>query len=381
MKYVIGNCDIYTGNKTLYDKAIVVKDDKIEALVDIDKVPKEFEFVDLEGLNISPGFIDLQVNGGGGCLFNDNPSEDCISKIYDGHKRYGTVNFLPTLFTVSQDKIMKGIESVRKCIKKKSYGVLGIHLEGPYINEKKAGVHDKKYIKSISVKELQKIVAKGKDVIKIFTLAPEMVKKEHVKLLKDNGIVISAGHTMATYQQSIDSFKMGFSNVTHLFNAMSQFGSREPGLVGAVYDTDNIWAGIIVDGFHVHFASVRISKKIKKNKLFLITDAMPPVGSDISKFKLGDLNVYHDNGKCVTKDGILAGSALDMSKAVRNCVQKVGIPIDETLRMASTYPAQIIGKGNILGKIEKGYYANLTIFTNQLAIKGIVSHGKYEEFK
>lgn len=381
MKWSIVNCDIYTSERVLYDKAIIVNGKKIEAVVDIDKVPKELEVVDLKGLNIAPGFIDLQANGGGGYLFNDEPTEECISKIYEGHKRFGSTNFLPTLITTSTPKMLQAIESVKSCMASNKYGVLGLHLEGPYINDLKAGAHDKKFIRNVSFDELELLVKTGKDVIKIFTVAPETIKEEHVKFFKDHNIIISAGHTKATYEETMKSFDWGISMVTHIFNAMSQFESREPGVVGAALDSNNIWAGIIVDGFHVHFGSVRICKKIKGRKLILVTDAMPPVGSNLTEFKLGGLKVLYKNGRCITEEGVLAGSALDMATAVRNCVQKVGIPMDEALRMASLYPAECLGVADILGKIKPGYVANMAIFDNQLVVKAIVSEGKYESME
>jgi N-acetylglucosamine-6-phosphate deacetylase len=274
--------------------------------------------------------------------------------------------------------MLQAIDSVKSCMASNKYGVLGLHLEGPYINESKAGAHDKKIIRSISFDELELLAKKGKDVIKIFTVAPETIKEEHVKFLKDYNIIISAGHTKATYEDAMKSFDWGISMVTHIFNAMSQFESREPGVVGAALDSNSIWAGIIVDGFHVHFGSVRICKKIKGKRLILVTDAMPPVGSNLTEFRVGDLKVLCKNGRCATEEGTLAGSALDMATAVRNCVQKVGIPMDEALRMASSYPAECLGVSNFLGKIKPGYLANMVIFDNQLEVKAIISDGKYE---
>lgn len=378
MRYALVNCDIYTGERVLYDRGIIVNGKEIEMIVDIDRIPKELEVLDLKELNIAPGFIDLQVNGGGGVLFNDNPTEECISKIYEGHKRFGTTNFLPTLITTSTPKMLQAIESVKSCMASNKYGVLGLHLEGPCINETKAGVHDKKFIRSISSDELELLVKTGKDAIKLFTVAPETIDKEHIKFLKDHKIIISAGHSKATYDEAMKSFDWGISMVTHMFNAMSQFESREPGVVGAALDSNNVWAGIIVDGFHVHFGSVGICKKIKGKKLILVTDAMPPVGSNVTEFRLGDLKVLCQNGRCATEEGVLAGSALDMATAVCNCVQKVGIPMDEALRMASLYPAECLGIENVLGKIKPGYLANMVIFNNQLIVKAIISDGKYE---
>lgn len=379
MRYALVNCDIYTGKVVIYDKAIIIEGDIVKDIVEISKIPKELEAIDLKGLSIAPGFIDAQVNGGGGCLFNENPTEECISAIYEAHKRFGTTSFLPTIFTVPNEKMLQAIDVVKSCIENHKYGVVGLHMEGPYINEKKAGVHDKRFIQQISDEGLA-IFTKNEGVIKLWTLAPELVEESHVKELKKRNILVSAGHTNATYEQTVQSFKWGVSSATHLFNAMTQFGSREPGVIGAVFDTDNIWAGIIADGIHVHFASVRVAKKIKQEKLILVTDAMPPVGKPSTTFKIGNLEVSYSNGMCVTKDGTLAGSALDMATAVRNCIQKIGIPKDEALRMASTYPAEFLGIQDKLGKIEIGYLADMVILNNQIAVKGIIKNGKYEKF-
>lgn len=379
MKYALVNCNIYTGNETIHNKAIIIENNYIKSLVDISKVPSDIDFVDLSGLSVAPGFIDLQVNGGGGYLFTDNPTEEAVSAIFEAHKEFGTTNFLPTIISTSYENIIKAINTVGKCLFSNKYGLLGLHIEGPYLNDKKAGVHDKKLISSIQDEEFNNLIEKGTNIIKLITLAPENVDKRHIQMCINSGIRVSAGHSDSTYEQASEAFKNGVSSVTHMFNAMSQLGSREPGLVGAALENDDIWASIIVDGIHVHFSSVKICKKVKPlNKLFLITDAMPPVGKPQDTFKIGDLEILCKEGKYITKNGILAGSSLDMATAVRNCVQRVGIPIDEALRMASTYPAEYLRIDNLLGRIKPNYIANLTIFDNQLHVRGTVIRGKYE---
>jgi len=380
MRYAFVNCDIYTGEQILYRNAIVINGDKIDSIVELDRVPRDLHVYDLRGVNIAPGFIDVQVNGGGGCLFSDNPAEECIQKMHEAHKRFGTTNFLPTLITSSGEKMLEAIETVGNTLEHSKYGVLGLHLEGPYINEKRAGVHDKKHIRRVSERELDTILSRGRGIVKILTVAPEIVTEPIVGKMREHGILVSAGHTDATYEQTSLFFGWGASAVTHLFNAMSAFNGREPGVVGASLDSAKTWAGIIVDGIHVHFSSVRICKKIKGDKLILVTDAMPPVGAQITSFKLGELEVMCADGKCTTKDGTLAGSALNMATAVRNCVHQVGIPLQEALRMASTYPAQLLGHSQRLGMIKPGYEANLVAFNNQLVVSGVVVRGKYESF-
>jgi len=380
MRYALVNCDIYTGENVLYDRAIVVDGPRIESLPEIDKVPKNLDVYDLKGDSIAPGFIDIQANGGGGKLFTDEPTGDCVFAMHEAHKHFGTTNFLPTLISTSYEKMIQAIDTIKSLMTDGKFGVLGLHLEGPYINEGKGGAHDKRHIRRISNEEIDSLLKRGKDTIKIFTIAPEVVEESYIKRMKDHGIIVAIGHTNATYEQAVQSFRSGVSLVTHLFNAMSQLTSREPGVVGAALNHDETYAGIIVDGFHVDFACVAICKKIKGHKLLLVTDAMPPVGSTMSAFKLGELDVICSDGKCVTKDGVLAGSALDMATAVRNCVQKIGIPLPEALRMASTYPAELLGLGNELGKIKTDYIANMVLFDYHLNVKGIVTNGEYEDF-
>lgn len=382
MKYALVNCDIYTGNEIVYDKAIIIENNYIDSLVDILKVPSNIDVIDLGGLSVAPGFIDLQVNGGGGHLFTDNPTEKSISGIFEAHKQFGTTNFLPTIISTSYENIIQAIETVRECISNDSYGVLGLHIEGPFLNDMKGGVHDKKFIRPIQDEEFNSLLERGANVIKIITIAPEKVDKKYIEKCVNLGIRVAAGHSDATYAQASIAFKSGISSVTHIFNAMSQFGSREPGLVGAALENDDIWAGIIVDGIHVHFTSVKVCKKAKPlNKLYIVTDAMPPVGKPDHVFKLGDLEIICEGDACATKDGILAGSALDMASAVRNCIQKIGIPMDEALRMASTYPAEYLRINDRFGRIKPGFIANMTIFDNQLYVHGVVINGEYEDIK
>jgi N-acetylglucosamine-6-phosphate deacetylase len=384
LRYALVNCDVYTSKEVLYDKAVIIRDNQIEQIVDLPNIPSSVQTIDLGGDSVAPGFIDAQVNGGGGYLFNDDPTPATISRIHEAHKRLGTTNFLPTLITTSLDKMVQAVKAVKSCIDRNECGVLGIHLEGPYINEKRAGVHDKKFIRKPQSGEVDSLLRTAPPgVIKILTVAPEIFDPKFVKPIMKNGTRLSVGHSDATYDQTIRAFDDGFSSVTHLFNAMSQFGSREPGVVGAGLERDDVWTGIIADGFHVHFSTIKVSYKAKLvGKLILVTDAMPPTGGAPNlSFKLGDLEIFCKGGRCVTGDGTLAGSALDLASAVRNCIQKIGISKDEALRMASTYVAAYLNVDDKLGKIEPGYLANLTIFNNQIHVRGVIIEGKYEKIQ
>jgi len=376
--YALVNCDIYTGKQVEYNKALIIDGGVVHSIVDIKNLPA-IERIDLKGLSIAPGFIDVQVNGGGGVLFNDEPTVDGIKTIVEGHRRYGTTDLLPTFITGSLEGMRKASQSVQDYLDKRLSGVLGIHFEGPFISPSKAGVHDKKFIRPVNKDDLSAITSLRKGVI-LLTLAPEVVSLDVISTLSKKGIKISLGHTEAKHSQALEALNNGASCVTHLYNAMSPItGGREIGVLGAALVHEKSWGGIIADGFHVDFEGVRLAYKAKsKGKLFLVTDAMPPVGqSQPSGFRLGTYDIRVEGGKLVTGDGILAGSALDMASAVRNCVQKVGIPLDEALRMASTYKAEFLGISNTYGYIASGYKANFTIFNNQVHVYATVVDGKY----
>ena len=228
--------------------------------------------------------------------------------------------------------------------------------------------------------EINDLFADHRDMVKMMTVAPEFVSQADIRNLINLGVVVSAGHTDATYDETLKGFEAGIKAGTHIHNAMSGLTSREPGAVGAILDDKSVKAGIIVDGNHVSYPVVRLTKRLMDNRLFLVTDVMPPVGSAVTEYTIGTTDVFVRDGKCVTEEGLMAGSALDMATAVRNCVQHVGIPMDETLRMASTYPAELMGLGNRLGRIKKGYSSNLTIFNNQLQVSGVVTDGRYLDF-
>lgn len=373
------NCDIYTGAAVEYDKAVITSGSKIAALVGANSIPSDCEIIDLKGMSVAPGFIDVQVNGGGGVLFNDSPTVDAIRTMVEAHRRYGSVNILPTFITGTVEGMKRARDAVVEYCKT-SAGVLGIHFEGPFIAEAKAGVHDKAFIRSPNEIDIATIAADGNSLT-LCTLAPEVAGCDTIARLADRGVIVAIGHTSAAYQDAMEAFSSGACCVTHLYNAMSQLGSREPGVVGAALAHTDSWAGIIADGYHVHFASIGVAYRAKpKGKLFLVTDAMPPVGADDPKFTLGPYSISVKDGRCITDKGLLAGSALDMATAVRNCIQKMGIPKDEALRMASTYPASFLRVDDRLGHIAPEYAADLCVFDNQIHITAVVVSGRIISF-
>lgn len=383
MKQAFINARIFTGNEVLanrtilVDQAVITDGEYIIDIVDENKLPKGVEVIDLNGLSVAPGFVDLQVNGGGGVLFNDDPSVETIEKMFHAHRKFGTTGFLPTLITSSKDKMFQAIESCRECMEKKIHGVLGVHIEGPFINVEKKGIHSEHEIRTLTDQDVNEIIEKGKGVIKILTLAPELATRSQLEKLIANGIPLSAGHSNATYDQAMNAFDVGVNKVTHLFNAMSQLKGRGSGLVGATLDSPNIWAGIVTDGLHVHYSSIRIVKKLKQDRLFIVTDAMPPVGTDISSFMLDGRQIYIREGTCYSDDGTLGGAAIDMVSSVKNCVERVGIPLRETLRMASTYPAKAIEEDHRIGKLKKGYLADMVVFDYKFKVKAVICRGDY----
>jgi N-acetylglucosamine-6-phosphate deacetylase len=316
---------------------------------------------DLHGAMLLPGFIDTQVNGGGGVLFNDAPTVATIRRIGAAHRRYGTTGFLPTLVSDSVDVMRAALAAVEQALAEGVPGVLGIHLEGPYLAPARKGVHDPKFFHTPGSEELALLCAPHRGV-RLLTLAPERVPLASISALAAAGVIVSAGHTAADYATTQAALAAGVRGFTHLFNAMTPYGSREPGVVGAALEDADSWCGLIVDGHHVHPASLRVAIAAKaRGKMLLVTDAMPPVGSDHPEFVLNGETIIAKDGICQAAQGVLAGSALDMAGAVRNAVEMLGLPLDEAVRMASTYPADFLGLGASHGRIAVGYQADLVV--------------------
>ncbi|QQQ01529.1 N-acetylglucosamine-6-phosphate deacetylase [Lysobacter enzymogenes] len=350
------------------DLSVIVEDGWIVAVLP-GPAPAGAQAVDLQGRYLAPGFIDTQVNGGGDVLFNDAPTVEGLRTIARAHRRFGTTGMMPTLISDDVAVMLRAIGAVREAIAAGVPGILGIHLEGPYLAPARKGVHNPDKFHTPGEDELDRIASldNGKTLL---TLAPERFDDATLRALAARGVLLSAGHTAADYDRLRAAFANGVSGVTHLFNAMTPLGSREPGGVGACLDDPNAWCGVIVDGEHVHDASLRIAIAAKpRGKIMLVTDAMPPVGGVSEDFVLYGETMTCRDGKCTTASGTLAGSALDMASAVRNTVQRLGLPLDEACRMASTYPAQFLGLGDRLGKILPGYRADLIALDDALAVQ------------
>lgn len=376
--YALINAKIYTGHDVLTEHAVIVDAGKIQSIVKMVDLPKEIKIQDLQGANLSPGFIDLQLNGCGGVMFNDEVTADTMQIMHNANLKSGCTSFLPTLITSSDEDMQRAIFAAREYQQRYQNQSLGLHLEGPYLNVLKKGIHRPDFIRK-SDEEMIQTICDNHDVIAKVTLAPEQNQPEHIQRLRDAGIVVSIGHTNATYQEARQGFANGITFATHLFNAMTPMVGREPGVVGAIYDTSEVYAGIIADGFHVDYANIRIAHKIKGDKLVLVTDATAPAGADMDHFIFVGKKVYYRDGKCVDENGTLGGSALTMIEAVQNTVEHVGIALDEALRMATLYPARAIGVDKQLGEIKPGMVANLTVFDRDFNVKATVVNGQYEQ--
>lgn len=352
------------------DLSVLVEDGHIVAVLP-GPPPKGVDVVDLAGRHLVPGFIDTQVNGGGDVLFNDEPTVEGLRRIAGAHRKYGTTGMLPTLISDDVDVMRRAIDATRDAIAQHVPGVLGVHLEGPYLNAARKGVHDPSKFHTPDAGELDLVASLGKAGVTLVTLAPERFDTATLQALAARGVIIAAGHTAATYEQLRDAFAAGITGVTHLFNAMTPMNSREPGAVGAALENPDAWCGLIVDGYHVHDATLRVAIAARpRGKMMLVTDAMPPVGGEREAFSLYGAEMICRDGQCTTADGTLAGSALDMASAVRNAVQRLDLPLDEACRMASQYPAQFIGLGGELGRIAPGYRADLVALDDELQVQG-----------
>jgi N-acetylglucosamine-6-phosphate deacetylase len=341
-------------------KAVLVENGMIVELVPAADCPAGAQQHDLDG-DLLPGFIDLQVNGGGGVLFNDQPTVDGIAAIARAHRGFGTTGLLPTLISDDLDVVERAIRAVDDAIEQGVPGVLGIHIEGPFLNPAKKGIHDPAKFRLLDQQaiDLLSSLKRGRTLV---TLAPELAPRGAVRALTERGVVVAAGHTDASFEQVGAALDEGLAGFTHLYNAMTQLGSRAPGAVGAALDDERSWCGLIVDGHHVHPAALRVALRAKgAEKLALVTDAMPTVGSEVKEFRLGGRLIVARDGRCADGAGTLAGSDLDMGSAVRNAETMMKVDFATAVRMASESPARAIGLRSLRGIIAAGAHADLVL--------------------
>ena len=361
MKFTLIAEQLFDGEAFHRDVPVTIEDGLIASL-DTASGAKEIRYPG----TLVPGFIDVQVNGGGGALFNSSPTVACIETIGKAHARFGTTGFLPTLITDNVQVMAKAADAVASAVAQKSAGVLGVHFEGPHLSVPKKGVHPQGFIREITEAELA-IFCRQDLGIRVVTLAPENVSPEVIRLLVASGVKVCLGHSNADYDTVVAALAAGATGFTHLYNAMSPLGSREPGVVGAAIESETAWCGLIVDGHHVHPAAARVALRAKpRGKVMLVTDAMPPVGlDDETSFELFGTQVLRVGDRLNAVTGELAGCVLDMASAVHNTVNMLGLPLGEALRMASLYPAEFLGIAESVGRLAVGQRADLVLLDNQ----------------
>lgn len=360
MPKAIVNGSVFDGTDVLVGHAVVIDDTNIVEVISENDLSTSLPIEhDLDGGYLIPGFLDVQVNGGGGVLFNDEPTVDGIRAIGDAHRAFGTTGFLPTLITTDFDTMRAAIEAVDDAIAQHVPGVLGIHLEGPFLNSERKGAHDDSQFQRIDEQAIQ-LLTSLKNGSTIVTLAPELTTPGVISTLANAGVVVCAGHSAADHVETQTALDAGVTGFTHLFNAMTPMQNREPGMVGTAIADNKSWFGIIADGFHVHPVAFQVAIMAKcKGGAVLVTDAMPPVGSDRDSFELGGETIRSVNGRCINAAGSLAGSDLTMIDAVDNAAAFANIDWFEAVRMASLYPAAAIGLDHQYGRIQKACTANL----------------------
>jgi N-acetylglucosamine-6-phosphate deacetylase len=367
MAFALTGARIFDGAHWLDGHAVVVEGARIAAVTPEQDLPAAIERRAVDGL-LAPGFIDVQVNGGGGVLFNDARTVEGIRAIGRAHRRFGTTGFLPTFITDTSERMGEAVAAVREAIRRRVPGVLGIHLEGPFLNPARKGVHESAHMRPLAEEDLRLMTSLGEGAT-LVTLAPERVPPDAIRRLAAAGVVVSAGHTAAKYGLVHEAIRQGLRGFTHLFNAMPPLAGREPGPVGAALNSRETWCGLIVDGHHVDDASLRIAIAAKgPDRMMLVTDAMPTVGTDLPQFELLGRTVHRTGGRLTLADGTLAGSDLDMASAVRNAVRRLGLSLPQALRMASRVPAAFLRLGQERGCIAPGTRADLVLLDSDLAV-------------
>ena len=350
---------VFDGAVVHRNAAVVIDGAQVAGIMPRDEVPSGVAVRALDGAWLAPGFIDIQVNGGGDVLFNDHPTPEGIATIAAAHRRFGTTGLLPTLISDTPEKMRAALAAVDAIIGREP-GVLGIHLEGPFLSPEKPGVHNVRVLREPTREDAALLTAPHQGVT-LVTLAPEQVPAGFIAELVGAGVRVSLGHSMATYAQTRAAMAEGLSGFTHLFNAMRPLTSRDPGPIPAALESPNAWFGMIVDGVHVDPAVLRLALRGRARPI-LVTDAMPPVGGKRPTFALYGEEIMVKDEACARRDGTLAGAYLDMATAVRNAVRLLGVTLEDALRMASTHPAGFIGLGDVLGRLAPGYRADVVAF-------------------
>jgi N-acetylglucosamine-6-phosphate deacetylase len=368
MKKAISAPNIFDGNQFYQNHAVLIDDAMVVGISSLEMVPSDFTLERHSNGVLAPGFVDWQVNGGGGVLFNNETSVEGLKRIVKGHHTGGTTSLLPTIVSDTAETREQAVAAVRDYISSGEKGVLGLHLEGPYFASERRGTHDQAYLSAISEKDIAWLSSLS-DFTLLVTLAPEILKAGQIKALCDHGVIVCAGHTDARGEQISQALREGLRGFTHLYNAMRPATGREPGVVGSALVDRNSWCGIIVDGHHVDPQMVRLAHLAKPTgKLCLVTDSMATVGTQSNSFELYGSTITEQNGCLINSEGRLAGSAISMIEAVRNSHLDVGIELSECLRMASLYPATFLDIDDAFGLLKNNYRADIVHFNEQFKV-------------
>ncbi len=372
----ISGARVFDGERLLDRHAVLVERGVVADVVGVDAIPSHAARVEIAGGLLAPGFVDLQVNGGGGVMLNDAPTAATMARMVAANRRFGTTALLPTLITDTDAVVDAAIAAAAAAVVSVP-GVIGLHLEGPHLAPARKGAHRAALMRAMTERDVDRMIAaKSRAGVLLVTVAVEQAPPVLIRRLADAGVIVSLGHSDAGFDAANAAIDAGARCVTHLFNAMSPLGNREPGLVGAALASGAVACGIIADGYHVHPATLRraLAAKQGPGRLFLVTDAMATIGSDIDGFLLGGVPVRRDAGRLTLSDGTLAGADTDMAASVRFAVGSLAVSLEEALRMASLYPAELVGDGR-RGRIRRGSFADFAHLGDDLTIKQVWVRG------
>jgi N-acetylglucosamine-6-phosphate deacetylase len=366
---------VCTGDLVLPEHAVLIDGDQVSAVVPAGEVPSEAEAVALGGAYIAPGLVDLQVNGGGDLLLTDDPTPATLARIVNAHRRLGSTSVVPTLISSDGGTMEAAVAAARAAIGDRLPGCVGLHVEGPFLNPDEAGIHDPRQMRRMTAEDADLLASLNAPMI--VTLAPERVEPSLVERLAAAGVVVSAGHSDAEEADLDAAVARGLRLVTHLYNAMSGLRARQPGLVGAALSDDRVACGLIADGHHVASSAIRVALRCKRpGGLFLVSDAMPPVGGRVTSFRIADVEIIVRDGRCLSTDGVLAGSAASLADCVHH-IARLRVPVPDALRMASTVPADLIGLGGEIGRIAPGRVADLVVVDAAGRVSRVMIAGRF----